>query len=129
MEKDLRYIPLFEIYQGLLTEKQRKIFSDYYLFDLSLGEIAGEEGLTRQSVFDVVKKVKNKLDEFEEKLKIHQKNGEVLSEIEKKEDKETFDKIKEKMSEKLELARAGNMSITHRFPKLSFRGGRWYNDY
>lgn len=40
-----------------------------------------------------------------------------------------FDKIKEKMSEKLELARAGNMSITHRFPKLSFRGGRWYNDY
>ena len=95
MEKDLRYTPLFEIYQGLLTEKQRKIFSDYYLFDLSLGEIAGEEGLTRQSVFDVVKKVKNKLDEFEEKLKIHQKNGEVLSEIEKKEDKETFDKIKE----------------------------------
>ena len=94
MEKDLRYTSLFEIYQGLLTEKQRKIFSDYYLFDLSLGEIAGEEGLTRQSIFDAIKKVKNKLDEFEEKLKIHYKNGEVLSVIEN-ENKEMYDKIKE----------------------------------
>mgnify|MGYP003434949051 CR=1 FL=1 len=95
MEKDLRYTALFEIYQGVLTEKQRKIFSDYYLFDLSLGEIALEEGLTRQSVFDVVKKVKVKLDEFEGKLRIYEKNGEVLSVIETRENKEIYDKIKE----------------------------------
>ena len=95
MEKDLRYIALFEIYQGLLTERQREIFSAHYLLDLSLGEIADEEGASRQSAFDVIKKVKLKLDEYEDKLKIYAKNSETLGVLEGKIDQELYDKIKE----------------------------------
>ena len=66
MEKDLRYIELFEIYQGLLTDRQRELFSSHYYYDLSLSEIAEPEGNTRQSVYAAVKKVKEKLDEYED---------------------------------------------------------------
>ncbi len=79
MEKDLRYIELFELYQGLLTERQREIFSCHYCLDLSLSEIAEPDGNTRQSVYAVVKKVKEKLDEYEEKLKMNEKNQKLIS--------------------------------------------------
>lgn len=74
MEKDLRYIELFEIYQGLLTERQREMFSCHYCLDLSLAEIAEPDGNTRQSVYAVVKNVKSKLDQYEKELKIYQNN-------------------------------------------------------
>ena len=73
MEKDLRVIGLFELYQGLLTEKQRELFSAYYLYDLSLSEIAEPQGTTRQSVYEGVKKVKSKLIEYERLLKLKEK--------------------------------------------------------
>ena len=79
MEKDLRYIELFELYQGLLTERQREIFSCHYCLDLSLSEIAEPDGNTRQSVYAVVKKVKEKLDEYENKLKLNEKNQKFIS--------------------------------------------------
>ena len=58
----------FEIYKDLLTKKQREIFSSYYLYDLSLSEIAEPDGKSRQSVYDSVKKVKIKLDGYESSL-------------------------------------------------------------
>ena len=79
MEKDLIYIELFELYQDLLTERQREIFSCHYCLDLSLSEIAEPDGNTRQSVYAVVKKVKEKLDEYEEKLKLYKKNQQLIS--------------------------------------------------
>ncbi len=74
MKKDLRYVELFEIYQGLLTDKQRELFSSHYFYDLSLAEIAEPYGSTRQSVYSAIKKVKEKLDEYENLLKIKEKN-------------------------------------------------------
>ena len=74
MEKDLEYIELFEIYKDLLTDKQRELFSSHYLYDLSLSEIAEQEGGSRQSVYDAVKKVKKKLSEYEKALKLIEKN-------------------------------------------------------
>lgn len=79
MEKDLEYIELFEIYKGLLTEKQRELFSSHYLLDLSLSEISEEEGGTRQSVYDQIKKVKAKLLEYEKVLSLKEKYGELKS--------------------------------------------------
>lgn len=68
MEKDFYYAELFELYKGLFTERQREIFSSHYSFDLSLGEIAESAGITRQSVLDTLKKVKEKLDFYEREL-------------------------------------------------------------
>ena len=74
MEKDLEFIELFEIYKGLLTEKQRELFSSRYVYDLTLTEIAEEDGGSRQNVFDAIKKVKAKLDEYESILHLNEKN-------------------------------------------------------
>lgn len=74
MEKDLRYVELFELYQGLLTERQRELFSSHYYYDLSLSEIAEPDGNTRQNVYMAIKSVKTKLDGYEKLLKLKEKN-------------------------------------------------------
>ena len=99
MEKDLRYIELFELYQGLLTDRQRELFRSHYYYDLSLSEIAEPDGNTRQSVYAAVKKVKEKLDEYESILNLHEKNrklysvAKTLSETNEKISKEILDLI------------------------------------
>ena len=78
MEKDLYYVELFELYQGLLTERQRELFSSHYCYDLSLSEIAEPEGNTRQSVYSAIKKVKQKLIEYENLLHLREKNQKLI---------------------------------------------------
>lgn len=77
MEKDFEFVELFEIYKGLLTEKQRDLFFSHYFLDLSLAEIAEQEGGTRQNVYDSIKKVKTKLVEYEGVLKLREKFSKV----------------------------------------------------
>ena len=77
MQKDFEFIELFEIYKGLLTERQRELFSSHYYYDLSLSEIAEPDGNTRQSVYAALKTVKEKLCEYEELLQIYKKNSEL----------------------------------------------------
>ncbi len=74
MEKDLGLIELYELYKGLLTDRQRELFECYYLFDLSLAEISEPEGKTRQNVYESLKKVKEKLNGFEKTLGLKEKN-------------------------------------------------------
>ena len=59
---------LAELYGKLLTEKQYELINDYYNNDLSLSEIAENNGITRQAVRDIIKKGEKKLFEYEEKL-------------------------------------------------------------
>ena len=65
MAKNYAYAELFEQYKNLLTDRQQKIFYDYFMLDLSLGEIAEINGVSRQSVNDCIKKAKEQLDGFE----------------------------------------------------------------
>lgn len=74
MEKDLALTELFDLYGNLLTDRQKELFTSYYVYDLSLSEIAEPEGKTRQNVYEQVKKVKNKLLEYERLLGLKQKN-------------------------------------------------------
>ena len=97
MEKDLELTELFELYQGLLTDKQRELFSSYYLYDLSLSEIAEPFGTSRQSVYEGVKKVKQKLIEYEKLLKLREKNIALLDLAEKLNGKD--DILREKILE------------------------------
>ena len=68
MEKNVKISILCEIYGKLLTEKQANIIDKYYNQDLSLSEIAENEGISRQAVRDIIVKGEKKLFEFEEKL-------------------------------------------------------------
>lgn len=59
---------LYDFYQSLLTQKQRKYMSQYYLDDFSLGEIAEEFEVSRQAVYDNIKRTEVMLEEYETKL-------------------------------------------------------------
>ena len=57
----------------------------YYLEDLSLGEIAGEYGVSRQAVYDNVRRTEEMLEDYEAKLKLFSKfqnQIEIIEEIE-----------------------------------------------
>ncbi|MDO4845057.1 MAG: YlxM family DNA-binding protein [Oscillospiraceae bacterium] len=58
---------LFDYYGELLTERQRDFFDQYYNQDLSLAEIAENEGVSRQSVHDTLHRTEEILRNFEEK--------------------------------------------------------------
>lgn len=73
LEKTTRMNYLFDFYQSLLTPKRRSYMSFYYLDDFSLGEIAEEFEVSRQAVFDNIKRTENMLEEYEEKLLLFQK--------------------------------------------------------
>lgn len=70
MPKDLRVGLLLDYYGDLLTEKQRTLVDLYYNQDLSLSEIAENEGITRQGVRDGIKRAELLMLEMEEKLRL-----------------------------------------------------------
>ena len=61
---------LYDFYGQLLTKKQRAFFDLYYQADLSLGEIASQHDVTRQAVYDILKRSERALESFESKLKL-----------------------------------------------------------
>lgn len=68
MAKNLDITMLLDIYGDMLTEKQRSFLDYYYNDDLSLSEIAENEGITRQGVRDAIKRAEAILLDMEEKL-------------------------------------------------------------
>jgi predicted DNA-binding protein YlxM (UPF0122 family) len=73
LEKTTRLNYLFDFYQSLLTPKQKSYMSLYYLDDFSLGEIAEEYDVSRQAVYDNIKRTEAMLEQYEEKLLLFQK--------------------------------------------------------
>ncbi|MGL6173258.1 MAG: YlxM family DNA-binding protein [Cellulosilyticaceae bacterium] len=73
MEKFVEITYLFDFYQELITDKQRELITGYYFDDLSLGELATMHNISRQSVFDTIKKGQAKLIECERKLGLWEK--------------------------------------------------------
>ncbi|MBR6594969.1 MAG: YlxM family DNA-binding protein [Oscillospiraceae bacterium] len=59
---------LFDYYGSMLTEKQKEYFDMRYNQDLSLGEIAEIQGVSRQAVFDNLSRTENLLRRMEENI-------------------------------------------------------------
>lgn len=70
IEKMVEIGLLFEQYKGLLTDKQREIVSLYYEEDYSLGEISENLNVSRQGVYDTLKRSEKILKDYEDKLKL-----------------------------------------------------------
>ena len=73
LEKTTRMNFLFDFYQALLTEKQRSYMELYYLDDHSLGEIAESYDISRQAVYDNIRRTGAMLEEYEDKLRLLEK--------------------------------------------------------
>lgn len=106
MENIVRIGILFDFYGKLLSDRQYDAIELYYIHDLSLAEIGEELEISRQSVYDTLKRGEDKLIGYEKKLKLVKKDFErtdrlkevyrLALDIEKNSDKEL---IKEKSLE------------------------------
>ncbi len=68
MDKNAYIARLLDFYGGLLTQRQRFILSQRLDEDISAAELAGLEGMSRQGVYDTLRKAEGQLLQFEEKL-------------------------------------------------------------
>lgn len=68
MVDDLHFLRLWDMYAPLLTATQKEITDLYFNYDLSLGEIAEQKGVSRQSVSDCLNKSRKQLETYEKKL-------------------------------------------------------------
>ncbi|AUJ26709.1 MULTISPECIES: putative DNA-binding protein [Virgibacillus] len=73
LEKTTRMNYLFDFYQALLTPKQRNYMEMYYLEDYSLGEISEVFDVSRQAVYDNIKRTEQMLESYEQKLHLYEK--------------------------------------------------------
>ncbi len=80
-DKTLEMALLFDFFGDLLTEKQREYFDLYYNEDLSLSEIAENEGISRQGVRDIIVRAENSLRDAENKTGIIKRFTEMQSKI------------------------------------------------
>ncbi|OXM84640.1 putative DNA-binding protein [Paenibacillus rigui] len=67
---------LFDFYEKLLTEKQQTFCKLYFHDDYSLGEIAAEFQISRQAVYEHIKRAEAVLEDYETKLALLSKHEE-----------------------------------------------------
>ena len=84
-EETLYRTMLFDFYGELLTAKQKEYFDLHYNADYSLSEIAEETGISRQGVWDIIKRAEETLRKTEEKtglIRRFRENQEAVAEME-----------------------------------------------
>lgn len=94
MDKMIYLNSLYDIYKDLLTDKQKEYYESYYFENLSLSEIAENFEVSRNAIFNQLKIIEDKLLEFENKLKLKEKQDKILKILEKKSNKELYEEIK-----------------------------------
>ena len=72
---------LLDYYRNLLSDKQREYLIKHFEEDLSLTEIAKNNGISRQAVYDNIRRGINQLKEYEEKLGFHAKEKKLYTEL------------------------------------------------
>jgi predicted DNA-binding protein YlxM (UPF0122 family) len=107
MEKIARQGLLYDFYGALLTEHQRHVYEDVVFYDLSLSEIAQEQGISRQGVHDLIKRCDKILEGYEEKLHLVKKF------------EQTKKLAREIRSLTKEFAGTKDMNLIHRIEEIS----------
>lgn len=82
MEKIVIRGTLYDFYGELLTDHQKNIYEDAVLNDMSLGEVAGLHGVSRQAVHDIIKRCDKMLEDYENKLHLVEKFEKVRDKVE-----------------------------------------------
>ncbi len=74
---------MLDFYGELLTEKQRQCFDLHYNEDLSLSEIAEQSGISRQGVWDNIRRAEAAMKDMEEKTGLIRRSVETREALEK----------------------------------------------
>jgi predicted DNA-binding protein YlxM (UPF0122 family) len=85
LEKNNRINMLFDFYEPLLTEKQQNFTRYYFQDNYTLGEISSLFHITRQAVYEHIKRAEAMLEEYESKLHLlekHQQREQLIQRIE-----------------------------------------------
>lgn len=77
LEKNIYVNKLFDLYGSLLTENQRNIVELYYCLNLSLSEISESKNISRNGVYDALKKGVQALENYENNLHLLKKEEEL----------------------------------------------------
>ncbi len=102
MEKIVEQGILYDFYGELLTKRQRKLYEDAVYNDYSISEIASEEGISRQSVFDLLKRVNQLLESYESKLHLVEKFRTIQERVHEIHQITNQDEVKELLNQILE---------------------------
>ena len=81
MEKNVQMAILFDYYGELLTDKQKEYFDLYYNENLTLAEIAENDGISRQAVRDVIVRAQGIMEDGEKKLGMIRQHEALLGDI------------------------------------------------
>lgn len=81
IDKTEKINDLLDSYDCLLTDKQKKIMEMYFVFDLSLSEIATELNVSRTAVFDLIKRTTKLIEKYEKKLQLLEKKKALIEVI------------------------------------------------
>lgn len=92
MESRNYIIILYDFYNTLFSDKQKLYFEEYYFNNLSLGEISDNYSLSRNAIHKIIKSMVEKLEYYEDKLKLYEKSIELTKIIDVL-DKDTKEKI------------------------------------
>ena len=95
MDKVVYLNALYDCYKNLFTEKQQDYFEMYYWENLSLGEIADNNNVSRNAIHNQLKIMEEKLIELEEQLKLNEKKEKIVNLLTDKVDKKLLEEIKE----------------------------------
>ncbi len=95
----LKYSVLFCYYKNLFSEKQKMYLELYFEEDYSFSEIAEKYSITRQAIFDNIKRGTKQLDDYEKKLNIYSKELELKEKLEKLKDSFSKNELEKIISE------------------------------
>lgn len=68
MDERLRQSLLYDFYGELLNDHQKTVFSAAIFDDMSYSELAEEFDCSRQAAFDLIRRINNKLEDYESRL-------------------------------------------------------------
>ncbi|CCY53260.1 uPF0122 protein COPEUT_00364 [Coprococcus sp. CAG:782] len=111
MEKIVRQSMLYDFYGELLNEHQKSVYEDVVNNDLSYSEIAKINNISRQGVYDIIKRCDKILEEYEDKLHLVEKFSvasarltEVMACIDELKEMNTDERLDSKIEEIVKLS-------------------------
>lgn len=103
MDDFIRQSLLFDFYGDLLTEHQKDVYGAYAQENLSFSEIASDFGVSRQGVYDLIKRCTNILEEYEDRLQLIKRFMDIKVKVEEISNAENLEQAKSISQEIMEL--------------------------